>query len=95
MSKGGEPGSSPVPAETASLYRASAARASDLAQYYSDIQFAVQELCRKKSDPDEACLARLKRLGTNIRGHSGAVTVFPWQTTMVTQDLYTRQLGRV
>ena len=87
--KEGEPASPPLPAEAASLYRAITARANYLAQDRSDIQFAVKELCRRMSDPDEACWARLKRLGRYLRGRSRAVTLFPWQATMATQDVYT------
>ena len=59
--------SSPISAEIASLYRAITARANYVAQDRADIQYAVKELCRRMSDPDEACMGRLKRLGRHLR----------------------------
>ena len=78
----------PLSAEATSQYRAITARANYLAQDRSDIQYAVKELCRRMSDPDEECWARLRRLGRYLRGRSRAVTKFPWQATTWIQDVY-------
>ena len=77
-----------LPDEQASLYRAITARANYIAQDRADIQYAVKELCRRMSDPDENCFNRLKRLGRYLRGKPRAVSRFPWQTCPGTQDVF-------
>ena len=53
--------------ETAEVYatkfRALVARANDLAQGRGDIQYAVKDLCRTVSKPEERYWTALKRLG--------------------------------
>ena len=66
--------SPPLNAEMASLYRAITARANYISQDRADVQYAVKELCRRMSDPDEANMGRLKRLGRYLRGKPRAVS---------------------
>ena len=79
----------PLDADAASLYRAITARANYISQDRADIQYAVKELCRRMSDPDSHCQARLVRLGRYLRGKPRAIALFPWQTCSGTQDVFT------
>ena len=74
--------------EKASLYRAITARGNYVAQDRPDIQYAVKELCRRMSDPDEASWDKLVRLGRYLRGRPRAVSRFEWQTCPRTQDVF-------
>ena len=54
--------SKPFNSVDSTLYRAIAARANYLSQDRSDIQFAVKELSRKMSNPNELDWLKIKRL---------------------------------
>ena len=80
--------SPPLAPEKASLYRAITARANYIAQDRPDVQYAVKELCRRMSDPDEDYWKRLMRLGNFLRGKPRAVSRFGWQTCTQTLDVF-------
>ena len=73
----------------ASLYRAVVAIANYIAQYRPDLQYAFKELCRRMSDPSEACLTKLKRLGRYLKGQPRAVSMFLWQEAQISLDVFT------
>ena len=80
--------SPPLEAGLASLFRAITVRANYISQDRADVQYAVKELCRRMSDPDEESMVRLKRLGRYLRGKPRAVSRFVWQTCPRTQDVF-------
>ena len=72
----------------ASLYRAITAHANYISQERADVQHAVEELCRRMSDPDKESIVRLKRLGHYFRDKPRAVSRFVWKTCPRTQDVF-------
>ena len=79
----------PLSAPEASLYRAVVARANYISQDRPDLQYAVKELCRRISDPREASMMKLKRLGRYLKGQPRVVSLFPWQESQQCIDVYT------
>ncbi len=71
------------------MFRALVARANYLSQDRYDSQFAVEELCRKMSDPTEADWEKLKRLGRYLIGRSRLIVQFPYQFKPNTLVIYT------
>ena len=65
--------------DSATAYRAMAARANFLAIDRPDIAFSVKEICRRMSAPDEGDLLALKRLGRYLQGAPRLVHRFDWQ----------------
>ena len=63
----------------ATTFRAVVARANYLAQDRSDIQFAIKELCRKMSDPEETDWIALNRLGSYLIGAPRVIVKFKYQ----------------
>ena len=61
------------------MFRAIVARANYLAQDRTDIQFAVKELARRMSKPDEEDWKALKRLGRYLVGNGRYVVGFRYQ----------------
>ena len=60
-------------------YRAIAARSKYLAQDRPDIQFAIKEICRSMSKPDEEDWNKAKRFGRYIKGEPRLVQTFVFQ----------------
>jgi len=65
-------------------YRALVARANYLAQDRGDIQYAVKELSRRMSSPDNQDWIALKRLGRYLLGKPRMVTHYKYQNSMDT-----------
>ena len=63
----------------ASMFRALVARGNYLSQDRSDIQYAVKELARRMSDPEEQDWAALKRLGRYLIRNGRYVQKFGYQ----------------
>ena len=66
----------------ATQYRAIVARANYLCQDRSDIQFAVNELCRAMSEPTQGDWAALKRLGRYLIGKTRVTITFNYQSEL-------------
>ena len=64
------------------MFRAMAARANYLSQDRFDIQFSVEEMCRKMSDPNEEDMTKLKRLGRYLVGSPRVIIRYKWQNNV-------------
>ena len=74
--------------ESATTYRAMSARGNYLSQDRSDIQFAVKQLSKDMSSPNEGNYQALKRLGRYLSGKKRLVYQYPWQTAVEGLDIY-------
>ena len=70
-------------------YRALVARANYLAPDRPDIAFAVKELARAMSKPDEGDWCRLRRLARYLKGKPRLVKMFKWQEWPPTLSIFT------
>ena len=81
-------GLKPLDPRSATKYRALVARANYVAQDRAEIQYAVKELCRCMSAPNQDSWAKLKRLGRYLLGRPRAVSAYNWQRATDVLDIY-------
>ena len=81
-------GAIPLTPAMATQYRGLIARANYLAQDRAEIQFAVKELCRTMSAPNDDPWSQLKRLAKYLAARPRAVTLFAWQEFTDVVDVY-------
>jgi hypothetical protein len=79
----------PLDAVSETMYRALVARCNYLAQDRSDIGFAVKELCRKMSRPDQGSWAGLKRLDRYLLKRPRVTTNYHYQRRRDTVTVWT------
>ena len=65
--------------DDATMYRALVARANYLAQDRADICFAVKELCKKMSNPEQSDWESLKRLGRYLLNKTRLIVRYEYQ----------------
>ena len=54
-----------------------------------EIQFAVKECAKSMSNPTQADLLKLKRLGRYLKGHPITATIYRWQNNPEKVDIFT------
>ena len=81
-------GTTPLSPAAATQYRGLTARANYIAQDRAEIQFAVKELCRCMSTPNNDSWDKLKRLARYLAGRPRAVSIFAWQEKTDVLDIY-------
>ena len=59
-----------------------------MAQDRAEIQYAVKELCRTMSAPNNVSWSKLQRLAKNLAGRPRAVSLFSWQRATDVVDVY-------
>ena len=79
----------PLVGESATRYRALAARCNYSAVDRADAQDCTKELCRDTSSPTVASWKRLVRLGRYFLGKPRAVKFVDWQSEATCFDIYT------
>ena len=81
-------GAIPLSPPLATQYRGLTARANYMAQGRAEIQYAVKELCRTMSAPNNDSWGKLKRLAKYLAGRPRAVSLYLWQTATDVVDVY-------
>ena len=74
--------------QSASLYRACAARLNFLSQDRPEIQYAVKEVCRGMSNPTNDDLVKLKRIARYIKGAPRATFSWVFQSPQSVLNVY-------
>ena len=81
-------GATPLSPAMATQYRGLTARANYMAQDRAEIQYAVKELCRTMSAPNNDSWSKLKRLAKYLARRPRAVSLFSWQRATDVVDVY-------
>ena len=84
-----DPDSVPLVGESATRYRALAARCNYIAVDRADAQYCTKELCRDMSSTTAASWKKLVRLGRYFLGKVRAIILFNWQPEATCIDIYT------
>ena len=81
-------GAIPLSPAMATQYRGLTARANYMAQDRAEIQYAVKELCRTMSAPNNDSWSKLQRLAKYLAGRPRAVSLYSWQCATDVVDVY-------